>query len=334
MRIISLRNETLYDNDRVNIDKIKLLLNKFITKDEHSNNNIENVFSGYNNNYLLKYKDEQKNNNYMVRIFKNTLFNIGNALKHYRLLKKKEDLDSLILSNDYVLKCKDSIIVVSKNILDNMVFLRDFISRVNNKIRNHNLTIENSNSNVNSNSTNIVNNEVMRYKVLRMLIFDLFKAINILHNNNICHLNLNNNNILIEKNKLFNDSNHYNLVSAFIIKFINYNTNFDYQKKTISLDKLSKNSEYDLNIPYKVLSLERCKKYDIWNLSILIFELLFDKEFIYAYFRNQKSIDDVDKNIKHIFNNLDKFVFSCNFSNIKSGTFILNKIYIDEKYDE
>jgi serine/threonine protein kinase len=218
-----------------------------------------------------------------------------------------------ILQCKYLVKTKDTIISIFESV--NSMLIKDFITKI------YSIT-----------------DYTKRIKLKRYLIIGLLKAIADLHEVNICHLQLNVNNILVSNNPKYNELDDYSTEQPLIIKFINFNLNFNNKrKKYINTTYLEKIDPY-INYNNQIISLDEAKKYDIWCIGLIVLKILLNPDIYYKFIETliTKKILTADIEIETEFddyyNNLSKYSLT-SMDKREPIDFTLNKIILDEKHN-
>jgi serine/threonine protein kinase len=312
MQIYNLKSKILTSEKTVDEKKLYNILHRkildktnFQLKNKTQNNTANNIYDIKLNKtrYLLKTLLNSKLSNMNKQINNMTLINNNDVVKQY------------ILECKYLVRTNDVLISIFEYV--NSMLLKDFINRL------HTIT-----------------DTKKKEKLQRYLIISLLKSISDLHKANICHLQINVNNILVSINNNYNNSNIYSTEYPLNIKFINFNLQFNNRPNkfinTSILQKLDPFINYKANVS---LSLINAKKYDIWCISLIIFKIiLLPNEYInfVKNIINKTSISNltitINDNVRPVYNNLDKYVLT-ELKNRKTADFILNKIILDEKHN-
>jgi hypothetical protein len=312
MKVYNLDTNLLDNNNKLDEEKLYSILKnniKYLNSSSLENNTNNNTV---NNIYNI----EINNNKYLLKtLLYNQLRNADKEILNMTKINSNKLVKPYILQCKYMVKTSDMIVSIFENV--NSMLISNFINNI------HNLY-----------------DNAKRIKLKRYLIIGLLKATNDLHKANVCHLQINVNNILISMNNNYNENKTYTEKSPINIKFINFNLNFNNKKKKyIHVNQLKPLDPFiNYNETNKFITLEEGKKYDLWCISLIIFKILLpsniynnlitkiisDKNFEYDI-----SIDD---EFISIYNNLKIYSLIALYKR-ENIDFILNKIILDEKHD-
>lgn len=320
MKIITLNETKLINKKNIEKSLIEKILNKHIKNinndnlrnDLHNNLNIEN---------LKLMPITIKNKKYLM---KTIVIDISNKYEYDKEISNISKINKINRIKDYLVNCM--YLIKSDDLL---LSIFEYIKSI---------TIKKYISNI------INEKEKKKEKLTRYLINMLLKSINELHKSNICHLQININNILVSlKTEYLKGKNMYKKNDPLVIKYINFNLNTRTEKdKYIEKKNIKKIDPYIDLLKDKYISLTNCKKYDIWCIGLIIMKLILKENIFYELLKKKFKIENnkdfqskkilVSKNYKLIYENCVKYIFT-NIKNRENGEFILNKIILDEKHN-
>lgn len=235
-------------------------------------------------------------------------------INNIKRLNSNKKLKPLLLQYKYLIKGKDGIITIFED-FQKALKLKEMITKLN--------TIDN----------------VKQTKITRYLISNLLRTLSEIHNNNVAHLQLYPENILIKVNENY-DSNTdlYKNYEPLELKYINFNLNTSTKsKKYISANKINNIDPYLKD--ETELSLEKSKKFDLWCIGIIILKLVTKEKLYEQTLKDILSGKNIDNNVLksqnfvNYFNNIKKYAL-CNLKDRQTPQFILNKTYLDEKHKD
>jgi serine/threonine protein kinase len=308
MKVYNIKTKLLTPSNTINEKKLYSILNKNISNNKPFQLTNKTKNTAVNNVFDI----ELNGNKYLLKTLQYSQLT-DNEISNMTRINRNSIVKPYILECKYLVKTTDSIVSIFENI--DSILITDFINNIN-KIK----------------------DKETHNKLKRYLIISLLKAISDLHNVNICHLNINVNNILVNMNPLYNSEDVYSTEMPLIIKFINFNLKFNNRKKDFILS--SKLSRLDPYINYKqdnMLTLEEGKKYDLWCIGLIILKVILASDIYYSFIERIISLQEVSKpDIQLEFNiiyvNLVKYTLT-DLKQRETGDFILNKIILDEKHN-
>lgn len=312
MKVYNLKTNLLDSNNVLNEQKLQELLTQNINKFEPVSLNNKTRNSTANNIYDIKING---NKYFLKTLLYNQLIEPEKELDNMTKINSNRVIKPYILQCKYLVKTNDTIISIFENV--NSMVLLDFINKI------QSLTdIEKKN------------------KIKRYLIIGLLKAVADLHKVNVCHLQLNVNNILINMNNKYNNNEVYSTENPIKIKLINFNLNFNNKKKKyINIQKLDKLDPYFNYSVEKIISLLEGKKYDTWCVGLIIFRIVLEPtqyfKFIDLLIKNKiikKTEISYDNEFDEICENILQYSLSP-LNKREESDFILNMIVLDEKHN-
>jgi serine/threonine protein kinase len=309
MKVYNLKTKLLTSSNTVDEKKLYSVLNQNITNNKPFQliNKTQNTTA--NNVYDIKLNGIK----YLLKtLHYSQLTDIDKEISNMTRINNNHIVKPYILQCKYLVRTNDTIVSIFESV-DSML-INDFIKKIN----------------------SLKDNE--KQKMRRYLIIGLLKAISDLHIVNVCHLNININNILVNINHKFNN-NVYTTENPLFIKFINFNLQFNNRKKQyISPSKLTHLDPYINYEDDRLITLEEAKCYDLWCISLIILKIILYSDIYYTLIeklissRILDNTNDILPDFIIVYNNLAKYVFT-DLNKRETGDFILNKIILDEKHN-
>lgn len=312
MKVYNLETSLLDSNNQIDEQKLNSVLSEKIEKMKPQSINNKTNNSSVNNLYDIEINGRKY---FMKTLLHSQMDDIDREISNMAKINSNKVVKPYILQCKYLVRTNDTIVSIFENV-DSMI-IKDFISKI------HKL-----------------DDKEKKLKLQRYLIFALLKAISDLHKVNVCHLKINVNNILVNINQNYDNSETYSTQLPIIVKFINFNLAFNNRKKKyINIQQLDKLDPYFNYSSVQLISLVDAKKYDLWCITLIILKILLPEDVYYKLIKelitgNSINRDDlmIDESFNEVYNNLGKYVLT-SLDKRETGDFILNKILLDEKHN-
>lgn len=311
MKVYNLKTGLLNSNNEIDETKLQDILTQNIQRVEPISLNNKTMNSTANNIYDIKINGS---NYFLKTLLYNQLSEPEKEINNMTKINSNRVVKPYILQCKYLIKTDDTVISIFENV-DGMI-LKDFINKI-----------------------QALTNIEKKTKLKRMLIIVLLKAIADLHKVNICHLQININNILVSMNTKYNENDSYSTENPILIKFINFNLNFNNKKKKyINIQLLDKLDPYFNYSTKRLITLNEGCKYDLWCIGLIIFKIILEpseyKKFILTLIKTKKFNTNInyDSKFDKISENIAEYLLT-SLDKRETADFILNMIILDEKHD-